>query len=97
MSRSYKKSPGFVDSFSGKKYFKRYFNKKVRHHENLSNGTCYKKINGTNPYDICDWRNIYFSKNEIIDRIKKWKNPPIHESWKRAYFHNDKIYKYYMK
>jgi len=66
MSRSYKKVPGFTDYSRGRtKWAKRQASKKVRHTEDVPNGKGYRKL--YNPWDIRDWKYLYFCKDDYID------------------------------
>lgn len=77
MSRSFKKVPGYVDR---NPFMKRYSNKSLRriskaglqalsdpeqYDDKVSMFSSYKRCS-VNPYDICDWRSLYFSKKELM-------------------------------
>ena len=77
MSRSFKKVPGYVDR---NPYMKRYSNRLLRkasknrlqvlsnpdeYDDTTSSFSSFKKCS-VNPYDICDWRSLYFSNNDLI-------------------------------
>jgi hypothetical protein len=66
MSRSYKKNPGFTDS-RPHNYYKRLASKKARRVRELPNGSGYKKAVGYQ-YDICDFKFIYWNKQDIGHR-----------------------------
>jgi len=99
MSRSYKKTPGFLDGSCSKKYYKRLFAKKVRRHVKLSNGSSYKRISGANNWDICDWKSLYYSKNEVLRAIEEHNNPPEYKWYRIPSTEEYKMhkYEYYMK
>lgn len=75
MSRSYKKTPGFTDqqrNSSTSKVLKRLSNKRVRQfdvEDHLPNGKAYRKF--LDPWDICDWKLLYFSDKELEDDIQR--------------------------
>ncbi len=55
MSRSYKKHPWVTDHHvKTTKEKKKFANKKVRRHEDLPNGSAYKKVSES--WDICDYK-----------------------------------------
>lgn len=77
MSRSFKKVPGYVDR---NPYMKRYSNRLLRkasknrlhtlsdpdeYDDAISSFSFFKKCS-VNSYDICDWRSLYFSNNDLI-------------------------------
>lgn len=78
MARSRRKNPGFCDKTKG---MKKFANKVVRHTKDVPNGKAYKKLFCS--YDICDWRNIYFSKREVKETADK--------------YYNGKTYSFYLK
>ena len=80
MSRSYKKTAGFVDKPT--KGMKRLASKRVRATKNLSNGGNYKKC--FDQYDIHDWRYLAYTKKEERE-IKKNKDGKFTTwyKWKR--------------
>lgn len=71
MSRSYKKTPGWKGTSS---FGKRQANKRVRRTKDVPNGRSFKKLYCS--YDICDWADLYFSKQEILreagDCVHRW-------------------------
>lgn len=84
MSRSYKRSPVIKDD-AGKKFGKKYANKRVRHSD-IDSGGQYKKVYDS--YNICDYSfNLYGIKKEdgipvyrfanrkmsIVDILKYWR------------------------
>ena len=82
MSRSYKKTAGWTDHKTPRtKEEKIFANGAVRKAKDIPNGGAYKKI--YNSWDICDYKFLYFSKNEVLKAIEKYKNY--------------ELYKYYMK
>lgn len=77
MSRSFKKVAGYVDR---NPFMKRYSNKSLRkasrnslqslsdpdqYDDMVSSFSCFKRCS-VNPYDICDWRFLYFSEQELM-------------------------------
>ena len=65
MSRTYKKVPGFKDR---NPFMKNYSNRRLRRlsvENSLASGGAYRKH--TCPWDICDWKWFYFSKQEMIE------------------------------
>ena len=70
MSRSYKKTPGYVHK---DKYYKRLSNKRTRKNWNLSSGCSYKK-NGL-MYDISDYKWLYHKESDY------WYN-----DWRTGYY-----------
>lgn len=97
MSRSYKKTPGFTDQQkSGRraKYMKRLSNKRVRQfpvEEYLPNGRFHRK-HFLNPWDICDYKFLFFSDKEIEDVVSFINGLGVHSNPTR-----NKKYKYYIK
>lgn len=78
MSRTFKKTPGFTDQQRNSKtpkFFKRVANKKVRKVDTdfrIPNGKTYRYFHSY--YDICDWKFLVFSENDIVnDRIPAYK------------------------
>ena len=70
MCRSFKKVAGWTDHKSPySKIEKRFANKKVRKSKNIPNGRSYKKVYES--WNICDFKFLYFSKNEVLRCIKK--------------------------
>jgi hypothetical protein len=67
MSRSFKKHPGFTDAGKYAYIDKRNANKKVRHTEDIPNGSSYKKCFCS--YDIVDWRHSYHSYSNLAKEI----------------------------
>ena len=70
MSRSRKKVSVFKDTDSRrcskrKQYFKRLFNKRVRHQNDLADGNQYRKINDS--YELCDYECLW------VDKEKPWR------------------------
>lgn len=77
MSRSFKKVPGYVDR---NPFMKKYSNKLLRkasknrlqmlsnpdEYDDKSSLFSYFKKSSVNPYDICDWRSLYFSNSHLI-------------------------------
>jgi hypothetical protein len=71
MSRSYYKYPSFSsDGPNHRRYAKRQANKKVRRTKNIPNGCAYRKV--YNPWNIVDFRWVYYTKIEIFDSIEKY-------------------------
>lgn len=67
MSRSYKKIPGFTDHASPRsKWYKRYYNKRIRRTFDLPSGKAYRKIG--NSWDICDYKSLCFSEKEFKEK-----------------------------
>lgn len=67
MSRSYKKTPGWCRKTKG---MKKFANKTVRNTKDIPNGGAFKK-NG-HSWDICDWKFLYFNKEELKETIEKY-------------------------
>lgn len=66
MSRSFKKVFGYKDRCP---IMKRYANKRVRQNKEFSvGGRAYKKLSCS--YDICDYKFLYFSYNELRNLIR---------------------------
>jgi len=63
MSRSYKKTPGWVDYHKKKKLMKRLANKKVRKSTLIDDGGSYRKLFCS--WYIVDYRFLIFNKREI--------------------------------
>lgn len=85
MSRSYKKTPGFVAKKI--KFMKRQANKRVRRAKNVSNGSSYKKLFCS--YDICDYKFLEYTKEQLenaLDRLEA-----------RGYSRTTEFYKFHMK
>jgi hypothetical protein len=83
MSRSRKKTPGWCDR---NPWMKRYANRRFRRFKGeVQDGNWYRHY--TDPWDICDYKWLYFSKQEVIREIEEWR------WWK----HHNPFYKYYMK
>lgn len=91
MSRSYKKTAGWCDR---NPFMKNYANRKVRQisvwKDIDADNSWYKRY--TCPWDICDYKSLYWSDNEI----KAW-----NESWLKKYGWGDDMttpmYRYRMK
>jgi len=69
MSRSRKKYMSFGENT---RKFKQIFNRRIRRIklEEMGNGNWYRKLN--NPYDICDFYFIYFTKADIEEYERLW-------------------------
>ena len=67
MSRSYKKCPCVTDHGKHTYKDKRNANKKVRHTQDLPNGSAYKKVFCS--YDICDWKWCNYSYKEVARHV----------------------------
>ena len=84
MSRSYKKTPGWTQSsgLRGGNFYKKYANRRFRKYTGpVQNGGWFKQY--TNPYDICDYKFLYYSENEVDLAVEDYPRIPK--------------YKYYMK
>ena len=82
MSRSFKKVPGYVDR---NPFMKKYSNKLLRkaskdrlqmlsnpdEYDDKSSLFSYFKKASVNPYDICDWRSLYFSNSHLIFSVSQ--------------------------
>ena len=67
MARSRKKFPGWKDN---QKFFKNYANRKVRRMKGrIPHGSFYKRMTDMG-WSICDWKDIYYSKNELFFMIQ---------------------------
>ena len=69
MSRSYKKVP--VAALPKDKFFKNYFNRRVRRNDETLNNSSYKKLSQS--YDICDYRGDSMSFTDFWEReVRHW-------------------------
>jgi len=84
MSRSVKRIPGFIDNNRSKKFWKRYSNKLVRRSIDISNGSYFKKIFGCGIYNICDWKFLYWSRQNLEYELNH-------------IYYTGKLYRAYMK
>lgn len=72
MSRSYRKVGGWKDQNT---FMKKCANRRVRHKKDIPNGKAYRKY--TCSYDICDWRDLYFSRESARTAHEiRFKQPP---------------------
>lgn len=90
MSDSKKKHPGFVDR---NPFAKNQANRRIRRYKGeVGNGGWYKRF--YSQYDICDWSNLYWSKDKIQKYEKYWDPWIIKHPWIR---NNSGTYRLYMK
>ena len=76
MSRSYKKTPGWTDQ-SGSSWMKKYANRRFRRFKgDVQNGKWYRKY--TNPWDICDYKFLYWSEQEVDREVAESGHTPKH-------------------
>lgn len=68
MSRSYRQ-PYYVSGGTGKKYYKRFANKKVRRYNGVSDHKFYKKIYES--WDICDYKYRWTPGVEPLYRVAR--------------------------
>ena len=86
MSRSYKKHPWVTDHHvKTTKEKKKFANKKVRGHEDLPNGSAYKKVSESQ--DICDFKGRWTWKE-----AKEWYEERKDDPYWSHYFPNLKSY-----
>ena len=78
MSRSMKKVGGWADKDS---CFKKHANKVVRQKEDIPNGMAYKKI--VQSYDICDYKELYFSMNEYKNSEELLELVPAYRAFRK--------------
>jgi len=80
MSRSYKKYPGWTDKGYSTPFFKRVANHKVRKIAEIANGGAFRKIT-KEMYNICDWKQIYYSRADVIKQCGQYYGSDIFTSW----------------
>ena len=95
MSRSYRKVPGHKDHNT---WFKKYHRRKFRRYANnlnneiKSNSKPYVKF--CDVWDWCDWKFLYYTKEELTKSRELWKETCIERGWS---LDDDPLHRYYMK